>query len=40
LGKIEFERKHYNEALELLQKALAADNSLRVAHYYLGLTYA
>ncbi len=40
LGRIEFERKHYNEALALLQNALASDDSLRVAHYYLGLTYA
>lgn len=40
LGRVEFEQKHYNEAIDLLHQAIANDDSLRVAHYYLGLTYA
>lgn len=40
LGKVEFGQKHYPEAVSLLQQALAADHSLREAHYYLGLTFA
>jgi tetratricopeptide (TPR) repeat protein len=40
LGRVEFEQKRYNEAVDLLQQAVANDDSLRVAHYYLGLTYA
>jgi tetratricopeptide (TPR) repeat protein len=40
LGRIEFEQKHYIEAVDLLQRAIAGDDSLGVAHYYIGLTYA
>jgi len=40
LGKVEFEQKHYPEAALLLQQAMADDESLREAHYYLGLTFA
>ena len=38
-GKAEFLRKHYPEATGLLERALAAEDSLSEAHYYLGLTY-
>jgi tetratricopeptide (TPR) repeat protein len=40
LGRVEFEQKNYTEALDLLQRAIANDDSLGVAHYYLGLTYS
>jgi tetratricopeptide (TPR) repeat protein len=40
LGRIEFEQKHYTDAIDLLQRAIASDDSLGVAHYYLGLTYS
>ncbi len=40
LGRVEFEQKHYAEAIDLLQRAIADDDSLGVAHYYLGLTYS
>jgi tetratricopeptide (TPR) repeat protein len=40
LGQLEFERKHYTEASDLLLRAIAGDDSLGVAHYYLGLTYS
>lgn len=40
LGRVEFEQKHFAEASDLLQRAIANDDSLREAHYYLGLTYA
>jgi tetratricopeptide (TPR) repeat protein len=40
LGRVEFEQRHYAEAVDLLQRAIANDNSLREAHYYLGLTFA
>ncbi len=40
LGRVEFERKKYPGAADLLQRAIASDDSLREAHYYLGLTYA
>jgi protein O-GlcNAc transferase len=38
LGRVAFEQKHYSEAIDLLQRAIASDKSLREAHYYLGLT--
>jgi tetratricopeptide (TPR) repeat protein len=38
LGRVAFEQKHYSEAIDLLQRAIASDDSLREAHYYLGLT--
>jgi tetratricopeptide (TPR) repeat protein len=40
LGRIEFEQKHYAQAAELLKRAIADNNSLQEAHYYLALTYA
>lgn len=40
LGRVAFEQKRYSEAVELLQRAIANDDSLREAHYYLGLTLA
>ncbi len=40
LGRVDFEQKHYSDAIEVLQQAITADNSLREAHYYLGLTFA
>jgi|HubBroStandDraft_5_1064220.scaffolds.fasta_scaffold72817_2 tetratricopeptide (TPR) repeat protein len=40
LGRVDFERKQYPEAVDLLQRAVASDDSLGVAHYYLGLTYS
>ena len=40
LGRVEFEQKHYTEAADLLKQAMAIDDSLREAHYYLGLTFA
>lgn len=40
LGEVAFEQKRYPEAIDLLKKALAGDESLREAHYYLGLTFA
>lgn len=40
LGRVEFEQKHYTEAQDLLQRAVASDDSSREAHYYLGLTLA
>jgi tetratricopeptide (TPR) repeat protein len=39
-GEVEFRRKHYSAAVDLLQRAIASDDRLREAHYYLGLTYA
>jgi tetratricopeptide (TPR) repeat protein len=38
LGRVAFEQKHYSDAIDLLQRAIACDDSLREAHYYLGLT--
>jgi tetratricopeptide (TPR) repeat protein len=40
MGQLKFQRKDYAQALELLERAVAADDSLREAHYYLGMTYA
>jgi tetratricopeptide (TPR) repeat protein len=40
LGRVEFERRHYPEAMTLLQQAVSQDDSLEEAHYYLGLTLA
>jgi hypothetical protein len=40
MGRLKFQQKAYSQALELLGKAVAADASLREAHYYLGMTYA
>jgi tetratricopeptide (TPR) repeat protein len=40
LGRIDFERKQYTEAIDLLQRAIANDETLSVAHYYLGLSYS
>ncbi len=38
LGRVAFEQKHYSDAIDLLQRAITADDSLREAHYYLGLS--
>lgn len=40
MGRLRFQQKDYAQAAGLLQKAIAADASLREAHYYLGMTYA
>ncbi len=40
LGRVAFEQKHYTEAIGLLQQAIVSDNTIREAHYYLGLTFA
>jgi tetratricopeptide (TPR) repeat protein len=40
LGRVELERKQYQQAADLLQTAVASNDSLREAHYYLGLAYA
>ena len=40
LGRLEMERKDYPAAAALLERAVASNDSLREAHYYLGLTYA
>ncbi|MGA3105365.1 MAG: tetratricopeptide repeat protein [Terriglobales bacterium] len=40
LGRVAFEQKHYSDAIDLLQRAMASDDSSREAHYYLGLTFA
>jgi Tfp pilus assembly protein PilF len=37
---VAFEEKEYSKAINLLQQAIASDNSSREAHYYLGLTFA
>jgi tetratricopeptide (TPR) repeat protein len=39
-GRLKFQQKDYAQAVDLLGKAVAADDSLREAHYYLGMTYA
>jgi tetratricopeptide (TPR) repeat protein len=39
LGRVAFEQKRYSDAIDLLRRALAMDDSLREAHYYLGLTF-
>jgi tetratricopeptide (TPR) repeat protein len=39
LGRVAFEQKRYPDAIDLLQRAIAIDDSLREAHYYLGLTF-
>ena len=40
LGRVNFEQKRYPEAVSLLAQAVASDNTLRQAHYYLGLAFA
>jgi tetratricopeptide (TPR) repeat protein len=39
LGRVAFEQKRYSDAIDLLQRAIASDDSLHEAHYYLGLTF-
>jgi tetratricopeptide (TPR) repeat protein len=39
LGRVAFEQKHYSDAIDLLKRAIATNDSLREAHYYLGLTF-
>jgi tetratricopeptide (TPR) repeat protein len=40
MGRVRFQQKEHAQAADFLQKAIAADASLREAHYYLGMTYA
>ena len=40
LGQLRFEQKAYAEAVDFLQRAVASNDALREAHYYLALTYA
>jgi tetratricopeptide (TPR) repeat protein len=40
MGRLRFQQKDYADAIDQLGKAIAADGSLREAHYYLGMTYA
>ena len=40
LGRLRLEQQNYTAAADLLQRAIASNQSLREAHYYLGLTYA
>jgi len=40
LGRVELEKKNYAQAAAFLNHAVASDDSLREAHYYLGLTLA
>lgn len=40
LGEVAFEQKQYTEAVGLLQQAIVTDDTMREAHYYLGLTFA
>ena len=40
LGKLAFEQKNYEEAQSTLLRAINRDDSIREAHYYLGLTFA
>jgi tetratricopeptide (TPR) repeat protein len=40
LGRVKLETKKYDEGADLLQRAITSDDSLREAHYYLGLAYA
>ncbi|HLX82268.1 MAG TPA: tetratricopeptide repeat protein [Terriglobales bacterium] len=40
LGRVAFEQRQYSDAIDLLQRAIATDDSLREAHYYLGLALA
>jgi tetratricopeptide (TPR) repeat protein len=39
LGRVAFEQKRYSDAIDLLQRAIASDDSLHEGHYYLGLTF-
>jgi tetratricopeptide (TPR) repeat protein len=39
-GRLKFQQKDYAQALDLLSQSIAANASLREAHYYLGITYA
>ena len=39
MGRVEFQRKRYQNAADLLQRAVGADPLLREAHYFLGLAY-
>jgi tetratricopeptide (TPR) repeat protein len=39
-GRVEFQKKEYSKAAELLQESITVDATVREPHYYLGLTYA
>ncbi len=40
MGRLKFEQKEYEQAVDLLEKAVAVNGGLREAHYYLGMSYA
>jgi tetratricopeptide (TPR) repeat protein len=40
MGRVEFQRRDYRKAADLLQRAIASNASLREAHYYLGMSEA
>lgn len=40
MGRVEFQKKSYDKAANLLEQAITVESSLREAHYYLGLSYA
>lgn len=40
LGRVAFEKKDYPQAVAFLHQAIAANSTLRQAHYYLGLAYS
>jgi tetratricopeptide (TPR) repeat protein len=40
MGRVEFQRKDYGKAIELLQQSIVLGPANRQAHYYLGLAYA
>ena len=40
MGRVEFQQKHYAQAVEFLRRAIANGDPLQGAHYYLGLTYS
>jgi len=39
MGRSKFEQKEYEQAVDLLEKAVTANAGLREAHYYLGMSY-
>ena len=40
MGQAAYQRKNYEQAADLLRRAIASDSTLREAHYYLGLDLA
>lgn len=39
-GKIAFQQKDYARSISILERAIANDDAMREAHYYLGLAFA